>query len=166
MLKSEVNLALGIKEKQYSTVQVQHSFECRWILNQDENFDGFTKATVQELLVLDSTLCPIFQIPCGYYAERDGKADSWYIYLHEERIETDSSYILKKAFKWDNTYRVINESKNQNIVYYEDYYLDTRILMKTWTYLDSKEVGITRHYDTKGKLIKEVNHTTGETITY
>jgi hypothetical protein len=166
ILQTSIGVAKGIKEKQLSTVQVQHSYDCDWMLFHDSRFDGFAKMTVEELLIQDSSLCHIFSIPCGYYAERKNAQDSWYVYLHEERIETDSTFIIKKAFQWDNTYRVINEYKNEDKVYYEDYYLDTRILKKTWTYVNSKEVGITRFYDENGKLVKEVNNDTGETTTY
>ncbi|MEO1625324.1 MAG: hypothetical protein AAFV25_09200, partial [Bacteroidota bacterium] len=157
-LAAEMDIAKGITEKQIPVDQVQHSYECNWMFFHEEKFDGFAKATVKSLLEMDSSLCEIIAIPCGYYAERRSKDEDWYVYLHEERMETDSSYIIKKAFMWNNTYRVINEHKSKDVVHYEDYSLDKRILRKTWTYLNGKEAGITRIYDESGMLRKEIQH--------
>ena len=158
LLDLEISIAKGITEKQITTIQVQHSYECRWMLFHEADFDGFAKASIRELINIDSSLCHIFEIPCGYYAERESKKGEWYIYLHEDRIETDSSYITKKAFKWNNTYRIINELKDEDIIHYQDYNLDSRILKKTWTYLNGKEIGVTRFYDEKGVLKEEIKN--------
>lgn len=165
-LNLELSIAKGITDHQFMVDQVQHAYDGGWMLFHEKDFDGFGKTTVKKLLEIDPTVCYILDIPEGYYAERKKKEDPWYIYLHEDRITTDSSFIFKKAFLWDNTYRVINEIKNKKLVYYKDYYLDTRILKKTWTYQNSKEVGITRYYNESGKLVKEVNHITGEITNY
>lgn len=157
-LSFEMSVHRGISEKEFTVNQVQHSYGCSWNLFNENGKARFEKASVEKLISLDPTLCLVVDIPCGYYAERKNKNDEWYIYLHEERLETDSSFVLKKAFLWDNTYRVINELKTGDVIHYEDYYLDTRIIRKTWTYKNGVKTGITRNYDEMGRLVNEVKH--------
>ncbi len=158
VLDLELNITKGLLDKEVTTVQVQHSYGCSWNLIRDGDIQGFSKATFKELIDVDPSLCYIATIPCGYYADRDSKKDPWKIYLHEERMETDSSFITKKAFKHDNTYRVINELKEKELTHFKYYYLDSRKLRKTFSFLKGKEVGITRFYDEDGVLEKEVDN--------
>lgn len=157
-LKKEISVYKGVSNEALNITQVQHTYGCDWTLFNENGKPGFEKFTMGELLTRDSSLCLILDIPCGYYAERKNIDDKWYVYLHEDRVETDSSFIIKKAFRWNNTYRVINELKNGDVVHYEDYDLDTRILRKTWTYHKGKEVGVTRIYNELGELKEEIRH--------
>lgn len=157
-LTKELTVYGGVSDDEMIITQVQHAYGCSWILFNENGKERFKTATIETLISLDSSICFILDIPCGYYAERESRTDDWYVYLHEERLETDSSFIFKKAFRCDNTYRVINKLKKSDVVHYTDYRLDTRIIRKTWTYKNGTEVGITRVFDETGNLIEEVNH--------
>lgn len=164
-LKQKVGILKGVVKDKKNVTEVQHSYEGHWAMFHDESPScGFSESTFEELLRIDPSLCYIVNIPKGYYAARKNKNDDWYIYKHEERMETDSSFIFKKAFLWNNTYRIINELKKQDIVYYEDYYLDTRILRNKSILKNSKPWGIESDYDENGKLVKETNHDTGQVV--
>ncbi len=158
-LNQQIATTNNVIDKKQATTQIQHAFDGSWLfLSDDVNITGFVKLTMKELLLMDSSLCPAIIIPKGHYANRKVRGAQWTSYIHEEREKTDSSVIFKKAFPWSNTYLIMNELKNEDKSYFVEYYLDTRIIKGTGTYMNSKEVGIWEFYDPKGQLIRTENY--------
>lgn len=152
-LNTEV-LVYADNELNYPINHVQHSYDNKWTLFNDSKTRSFKKYLVKDIIKKDSSTCNVFNLPRGYYADRTSQSNNWNNYLHEERIKTDSSLITKKAFKHDNSYRVFNELKNENLTYFEQYTLDNKILKERGMFKDGKEYGTWEYYDKDGNLIK------------
>lgn len=156
-LNQRITTTTNISKDNEAALEVQHWYDGSWFFLGDVNFDGFDQISLKEIITIDSSLCYVVNMPNGYYATREFRSDKWDIYLHEERIKTDSSMITKKAFPFDNTYNVSNELKNEKKSYFTQYYLDTKIIKEKGTWLNGKKAGIWEYYNTKGELIETEN---------